>query len=146
MSLLWYLKPKRKKNAFKMHTCPRCDYQFEVPTGEVILDRILSVPFSSVLFTPIILSINYFIAHWTYEGGILDFGMFVSFHILISISTLLFILYVSTRGSNQIFILNKRSSNNIIQNIKNISPLIKISAFLGIALIAIPFILHQRLF
>lgn len=135
-----YLKPKRKKNAFKMYTCPRCDYQFEVSTGEVILDRVLSVPFSSVFYTPIILTINYFIAHWTYDEGILDFGMFISFHILMSIFTILFILYTTTRGSNQIFIIKKRSSNNIIEKIKNISPLIKIVVFLGIAMMIIPLI------
>ncbi len=136
-----YLKPKRKKNAFRMHTCPRCDYQFEASTGEVILDKVLSVPFSSVLYTPIIITINYFIAYWSYDGGILDFGMFVSFHILMSIVTILFILYVTTRGSNQIFILKKRSGNNIIEKIKNVSPLIKISVYLGIATIIIPFII-----
>ena len=106
-----YLKPKRKNNTFKTFTCPRCEYQFEAPFGEVVIDRILSVPFSSVIYTPLILIINYFIAHWTYVGGILDFGMFLSFHILISISTLLFILFVTTRGSDQIFINKLRNED-----------------------------------
>ncbi|MHA1417438.1 MAG: hypothetical protein ACTSVO_02330 [Candidatus Heimdallarchaeaceae archaeon] len=141
-----YLKPKRKKDVFKMYTCPRCDYLFEVPTGEVILDRILSIPFASIIYAPLILIINYFIAHFTYSEELFDFGMFLAFHILMSMFTVLFILYITTRGSDQIFIIKKSSSINIYQRIKDISPLIKITILLDIALIIVPFILHQRLF
>lgn len=141
-----YLKPKRKKGSPKMYTCPRCEYLFEVPTGEVILDRILSIPFSSIIYTPLILTINYFIAHFTYSEGILGFGMLLAFHILMSMFIILFILYITTRGSDQIFILKKSSSKNLFQRIKDISPLIKITVLLGIAVIIIPFVLHQKLF
>lgn len=140
-----YLKPKRKKDSHKMYTCPRCDYLFEVPTGEVILDRILSIPFSSIIFTPLILMINYFVAHFTYSIGIFGFGMFLAFHILMSMFTILFIIYITTRGSNQIFIV-KKSSKNFFQRIKDMSPLIKITVLLGIAAIIIPFVLNQKLF
>ncbi len=141
-----YLKPKRKRDSFKMYTCPRCDYLFEVPAGEVILDRILSIPFSSIIYTTLILTINYFIAHFTYSEGIFDFGMLLAFHILMSMFTILFILYITTRGSNQIFILKKSSGKSLFQRIKDISPLIKITVLLGIAMIIIPSVLHQRLF
>ncbi|MHA1201806.1 MAG: hypothetical protein ACTSQ4_04720 [Candidatus Heimdallarchaeaceae archaeon] len=145
-----YLRPERKKESLKaytkMYTCPRCDYLFNVPTGEVILDKILSIPFSSIIYTPLILTINYFVAHFTYGGGIFDFGVFLAFYVLMSMFTILFILYVTTRGSVQIFIVKKSSSEKLFQRIKDISPLIKITVLLGIAMIIIPFVLHQRLF
>ena len=141
-----YLKPKQKKDSFKMYTCPRCDYLFEVPTGEIILDKILFIPFSSIIYTPFILTINYFIAHFTYSEGLFDFGMLLAFHILMSMFSILFILYITTRGSDQIFIVKKRSSKNLLHRIKDISPLIKITVLLGIAMIIVPFVLHQRLF
>ncbi len=140
-----YLKPTRKKGSPRMYTCPRCEYLFEVPTGEVILDRILSIPFSSIIYAPLILTINYFVAHFTYSEGIFSFGMLLAFHVLMSMFTILFILYITTRGSDQIFIL-KSSSKNLFQRIKDISPLIKITVLLGIAMIIIPFVLHQKLF
>lgn len=141
-----YIKPTRKKDAFKTYTCPRCDYQFEVPTGEIILDKILSIPFSSIIYTPIILVINYFVAHFTYSGGLFEFGIFLAFHILMSIFTILFILFVTTRGSDQIFIVKKRSSTTLIQWIRDISPLVKISFLLMVTVLIIPFTLNQKLF
>ncbi|MHA1551396.1 MAG: hypothetical protein ACTSQC_05585, partial [Candidatus Heimdallarchaeaceae archaeon] len=63
-----------------------------------------------------------------------------------SIFTILFILYITTRGSDQIFIIKNSSGKNLFQRIKDISPLIKIAVLLSMAAFIMPFVLHQKLF
>lgn len=137
-----YLKPIKEEGSFRVHKCPRCDYLFEISFGEAVLEKILSIPFSSLLYSPAIFTINYFVAKWTYSGGYFDFGVFLSFHILISIFTVLFILFVTTRGSTQIFIIKNQAEDNFVQTVKSISPLVKIAGILFIVMIIVPFVVN----
>ncbi|MHA2309507.1 MAG: hypothetical protein ACXABJ_09540, partial [Candidatus Heimdallarchaeaceae archaeon] len=91
-----YLKAKSTKENIRKFSCPRCDYQFEKSIGEVALEKILSVPFSSVLYSPLILGLNFVIAKYTFpEESIVTLGIFYTFHILMSAFVVLAILYIT---------------------------------------------------
>ncbi|MFW9851693.1 MAG: hypothetical protein ACFFDS_01990, partial [Candidatus Thorarchaeota archaeon] len=57
-----YTKAKNTGDNIRSYSCPRCDYPFEVSLGDVIIEKALSIPFSTFIYTPIIFTINYFIA------------------------------------------------------------------------------------
>ena len=138
-----YLKAKNTKESIRKFSCPRCDYQFEKSIGEVGLHKILSVPFSSILYSPLILGLNFVIAKYTFpEESIVTLGIFYTFHILMSAFVVLVILYI-TRGRRESIILfeskKKRSFNEILNDI---SPLVKITIILLLASIIMPFVVH----
>ncbi|MHA1199556.1 MAG: hypothetical protein ACTSQF_09545 [Candidatus Heimdallarchaeaceae archaeon] len=129
-------KTKRKKEAsFGTYTCPRCDYLFEVSFGKVILDLLLSVPFSSILYTPILLVINYFIGKATFnsEDSYLPFGVFLMFLLITTALLLLFVFYMISGRSSRIFIVKAQPDNSFISKVKRIHPLLKMIVYLLIA-------------
>ena len=134
-----YSETKRKKDSFKVYTCPRCSYLFEAPFGGVLLEKILSIPFSSIIYTPIILTINYYIALRTFQESQLSFGIFVAFHNLMSAFVLLFILFLTSGRKARIFLIKPGKRSDIVTKIKETNPLIKMIVFLFISAIIFPF-------
>ena len=129
-------KAKRKKEeSFGTYTCPRCDYLFEVSAVRVILDLVLSVPFSSLLYTPVLLVIIYFIAKALFneEGSFLPFGVFLMSLLILTALLLLFMFYMISGRSSRIFIIKADHQKNIFQKIIGIHPLVKMTVFLLIA-------------
>lgn len=134
-----YSKTVRKKDGFKTYTCPRCSYLFEASFGGYLLERILSVPFNSIIYTPIILTINYYIALATFQESLVSFGIFVAFHNLMTAFVLLFILFITSGRKSRIFLVKTGKKNNLITTINEINPLIKMVIFLFISAIVFPF-------
>ena len=128
-------KAKRKKEeGFGIYTCPKCDYLFEVSAPRVILDLALSIPFSSLLYTPVFLVVNYFIAVGLFieESSFLPFGVFLMFLLILTSLLLVFVYYMISGRSSRIFIVDTHQDKGIISFIKKIHPLIKISVYLVI--------------
>ena len=129
-------KAQRKKDAsFGTYTCPRCDYLFEVSIPRVLLDITLSIPFSSLIYTPILLVINYFIAKATFREGYsyLPFGVFLMFILILTALLLLFIFYMISGRTSRIFIAKTDHDTGFISTIQRIHPLIKMTVYLIIA-------------
>jgi hypothetical protein len=136
-----YSKAKNSKENIHVFTCPRCDYLFEVSIGRVILDRILSLPFSSIFYTPIILVIDYYLSRFLYrEESLLSFGALLAFVILLSAFMMFFIWFITTGRTAQIFIVKTKKGKSFITIIKEINPLVKIAVLLLIFVIAAPII------
>lgn len=134
-----YSKTTRKKDSLKVYTCPRCNYLFESSLGGFLLERILSVPFSSIIYTPIILTINYYLALLTFQESLVSFGIFVAFHNLMTAFVLLFMLFVTSGRKTRIFLIKPKKQSNLITTIKEISPLIKMALFMFISAVIFPF-------
>jgi len=130
-----YRKTKRKKEeGFGVYTCPKCDYLFEVSAPRVILDLALSVPFSSLIYTPIVLVANYFIGVGLFvENSLFSFGVLLMFLFTLTALLLVFVYYMIAGRSSRIFIVKTEQESNVISIIKRIHPLIKISIYLVIA-------------
>lgn len=126
---------RKKETSFGTYTCPRCDYLFEVSIGRVMLDLTLSIPFSSLIYTPILLVINYFIAKATFnsDDSFLRFGVFLMFLLITTALLLLFIFYMISGRSSRIFIVKAQPDTSFISTIKRIHPLIKMIVYLLIA-------------
>ncbi len=136
-----YSKTKSNEESFKVYTCPRCDYLFEISVGEYLLEKILSIPFSSLIYTPIILTINYYLARYSFQENGIAFGIFVAFHNLMVAFVLLFILFITSGRKSRIFLIKSRRNQGLFDRIKEISPLVKISLFLFISAVIFPFVL-----
>ncbi len=129
-------KAKRKKETnFRTYTCPRCDYLFEVSSGRVLLDLALSVPFSSWIYTPVLLVINYFIAKATFNSAesLLPMGVYLMFLLITTALLLLFLFFMIKGRSSRIFIVKAQQDTGFISTIKRIHPLIKMITYLLIA-------------
>jgi hypothetical protein len=138
-----YLKAKSIEESMRKFNCPRCDYQFEKSIGDVILDRILSVPFSSIIYSPLILGLNFLIAKYTYpEQSIVTLGIFYTFHILMSAFVVLSILYITRGRKASIILFESKKKRSFFEIMNDISPLAKITVILCIASIIMPFIIH----
>lgn len=129
-----YTKTVNKEGKMRVFTCPRCDYLFEEPLGKVLLEKVLSVPFSSLIYTPILLVINYYLTQLIYtDNSPLSSGALMMFLILLTAFVLLFILYITTGRSTRIFIVKPTENRNLIKKLLEINPLVKMSVFLIIA-------------
>jgi hypothetical protein len=138
-----YLKAKSTEESIRKFSCPRCDYQFEKSIGEVILDKILSVPFSSLIYTPIILGLNFVVAKYTFpEESVVTLGIFYTFHILMSAFVVLSLLFLTRGRRSSIMLFESKKERSLSEVLNDISPLAKISVFLLIASIIMPFIVH----
>ncbi len=127
---------KRKKDvSFRSYSCPRCDYLFEVSAGRIFLDIALSVPFSSLIYTPILMVAIYFLSKTIFnaESSLFSFGAFFMFMLIATALVLLFVFYLNSGRSSRIFIVKSQENKSVISFFKNIHPLIKISVFLIIA-------------
>jgi len=144
-----YSKPKNADGKKREFTCPRCDYLFEVSMVQVIMDKIFSVPFSSLIYTPIILLMGYYIAKRSYtsylsnlrpDSWVLSFGFFISFHYILVAFILLFILFISRNRKKSIFLFEIHEDKTFITKMKDISPLIKMILMLFISALIFFFI------
>ena len=126
---------RKKESGFGTYTCPKCDYLFEVSAPRVILDLTLSIPFSSIIYTPIFLVVNYFIAVGLFveESSLLPFGVFLMFLLVLTSLLLVFVFYMISGRSSRIFIVDPHQEKSFITTIKRIHPLIKISIYLVVA-------------
>ena len=123
---------------FREYHCSRCDYLFEVNTARVILDKILSIPFSSLLYSPIIITGTYYLAKVSYdEESLLSFGYFYAFLMLLWGFVALFTLFIISERRSQIFIIKERK--NLFHAIKDASPLLKMGVIYVLTAISIPF-------
>ena len=143
-----FTKTDRKKKSFGTYVCPRCDYQFEVSSAHVILDRILSVPFSSILYTPVIFIINYYFGKLAYnEESYLSFGVLVAFLLIISAFVSVFIYFIIIGRSSRIFIVQPHESRKtFLAKLLEINPLIKIAVMLTITAIFVGIFINQAPF
>ncbi|MHA1953428.1 MAG: hypothetical protein ACW96U_05745 [Candidatus Heimdallarchaeaceae archaeon] len=138
-----YLKAKSTKENIRKFSCPRCDYQFEKSIGEVALEKILSVPFSSVLYSPLILGLNFVIAKYTFpEESIVTLGIFYTFHILMSAFVVLAILYITRGRRESIILFESKKKRSFFETLNDSSPLIKIAIILLVISIIMPFVVH----
>lgn len=132
------LKTEAVKGKFKDFRCPRCDYLFEVPSARVVLDKILSVPFSSILYPPPIITGTYFLAKVGYaEDSPLPFGYFFAFLVLLWGFVTFFMLFVVSERRSQIFIIKEKK--NFLNEVKDASPLLKMTIIYIITALVIPF-------
>ena len=126
------------KGKFKEFKCPRCDFLFEVSSARVILDRILSVPFSSIIYPPFIITATYFLAKAGYaEESLLPFGYFFAFLVLMWGFINFFMLFVVSERRSQIFIIKEKK--NFFHAIKDASPLLKMGIIYVLTAVIIPF-------
>jgi len=138
-----YLRAKNTKENIRKFSCPRCDYQFEKSIGEVVLEKILSVPVSSIIYSPLILGLNFVIARYTFpEESLVSLGIFYSFHILMSAFVVLSILYITRGRKSSIMLFESKKERSLIEFLNDVSPLAKISVILLLASIIMPFIIH----
>ncbi|MHA1218115.1 MAG: hypothetical protein ACTSO5_05450 [Candidatus Heimdallarchaeaceae archaeon] len=129
-----YTKTVNKEGKIRVFTCPRCDYLFEEPLSKVLLEKVLSVPFSSLIYTPILLVINYYFTQLIYrESSPLSSGALLMFLILLTALILLFVFYITSGGSSRIFIVKPTEKRNLIKQLMDINSLVKISVFLIIS-------------
>jgi hypothetical protein len=137
-----YSKLNRVEDKRREFTCRRCDYLFEVSTSDIVLDKIFSVPFCSLIYTPAILTIGYYIARRSYnsyqlnlqpDSWVLSFGFFISFHYVLIAFILLFILLISRNRKKSIFLFEIKEEKAFLTRIMDISPLTKISVMLFVA-------------
>ena len=133
---------RKKEESFGTYSCPRCDYLFEVSAPRVILDLGLSIPFSSLIYTPVLLVINYFIAKAIFNSAEswLRFGFFLMFLLILTALLVLFVFYMISGRSSRVFIVKADQDKGFISTIKEIHPLIKILVYLFIASIIAPFV------
>ena len=126
---------RKKEDSFGTYSCPRCDYLFDVSFFRVILDLGFAIPFSSLIYTPILLVINYYIAKALFNSSssFLAFGIFLMFLLILTALLTIFIYYMISGRSSRIFIVNADQHKSFISVINKIHPLIKISVFLCIA-------------
>lgn len=135
-----YTNAKKTEENFRSYSCPRCDYPFEASLGDVIVEKALSIPFSTFIYTPIIFTIDYFIAKYSFQNAIVDFGLALSFHLLMSSLVLLFILFITTEQKSRIFLFKKQSEKNFFAKVKEFSPLLKIAFILILIALITPFV------
>jgi len=135
-----YPKAKKTDKNFRSFSCPRCDYPFEASLGDVVVEKALSIPFSTFIYTPIILVIDYFIAKYTFQNAIVEFGLALSFHLVMSSFILLFILFLTTEQKSRIFLLKSQSDKKFFAKINEFSPLAKIAILLIIVAFISPFV------
>ena len=137
-----YKKAKNSKENRRKFLCPRCDYQFEKSISEVALEMILSVPFCSIIYSPLILGLNYVIARYTYpEQSVVTLGIFYSFHILMSAFVVLVILYITSGTKKSIILFEPKKKSGFFERLKEVSPLAKITLILFLASIIMPFVI-----
>ncbi|MCG3221243.1 MAG: hypothetical protein H7641_07670 [Candidatus Heimdallarchaeota archaeon] len=138
-----YLKAKNTKENIRKFSCPRCDYQFEKSIGEVVLEKILSIPFSSVIYSPIILGLNFVIAKYTFpEESVVTLGIFYTFNILMSAFVVLSILYITRGRKASIMLFERKKKRSFFEALNDASPLVKITIILFLASIIMPFVVH----
>lgn len=138
-----YKNTKNSKENIRIFNCPRCDYQFEKSVSEVILGKILSVPFCSLIYTPLILGLNFIIAKYTFPSeSIVTLGIYYTFHILMSAFVVLAILFITSGRRSQIILLETKKKKSFIKMVKDVSPLAKITLMLFIVSIIMPFVVH----
>ena len=137
-----YKKAKNSKENKRKFLCPRCDYQFDKSISEVALETILSVPFSSIIYSPLILGLNYVIAKYTYpQQSVVTLGIFYSVHILMSASVVLAILYITSCRIKSIILFEPKKKSSFVETVKEVSPLAKITVILFLASIIMPFVI-----
>ena len=106
----------------------------------MIVDKALSIPFSTFIYTPAIFTINYFIAKYSFQGAIIEFGLALSFHLVMSSLALLFVLFITTEQKSRIFLFKKESDKSFFAKVNEFSPLLKIAVILIIIASITPFI------
>ncbi|MHA1686706.1 MAG: hypothetical protein ACTSYD_09920 [Candidatus Heimdallarchaeaceae archaeon] len=130
-----YMKTKPKDDDPLSYTCPRCKYEFEVTPMEKILDRLFSIPFSSVLFALVVLGIDFFVA-WISTLNAKDSLMPTCIGIIVFSSLLLLIFYFSiTRRKRGILLIVPKEPFK--QRLFNISPILKTVLYLIIVAIGL---------
>ncbi len=134
-----YTKTKNTGENFRSYSCPRCDYPFQASLGDVIVKKTLSIPFSTFIYTPIIFTIDYFIAKYSFQGAIVEFGLALSFHLVMSSLVLLFILFITTEQKSRIFLFKKQSDKSFFAKVNEFSPLLKIAILLILIALITPF-------
>ena len=126
-----FTKTVNKDDDIRLFTCPRCNYQFKESLGRVILEKILSVPFCSIIYTPILLVIIYYITQAIYkETSPLSYGALLMFFILLTAFILLFTFYITTGRSSRVFIVKPAENRSFFQQLMDLNSLIKISILL----------------
>ncbi|OLS32612.1 MAG: hypothetical protein HeimAB125_07150 [Candidatus Heimdallarchaeota archaeon AB_125] len=126
-----YTKVVNKEGKMRVFTCPRCDYLFEESASKVILEKILSVPFCSIFYTPILLVISYYLSKLIYqESSLLSFGALLMFIILLTAFILLFIFYITSGRSSRVFIVKPTSDRSLFNILMASNSLLKIALFL----------------
>jgi hypothetical protein len=129
-----YTKTVNKDGKMRVFTCPRCDYLFEESVGKVILEKVLSVPFCSILYTPILLVINYYLARLIFtDNSPLSFGALLMFLILLTAFILLFVFYITSGRDSRVFIVKPTGDRRLLKQLMDSHSLLKISLFLIIS-------------
>ena len=129
-----YTETVNKEGTMRVFTCPRCDYLFEESLSKVILEKMLSVPLCSLLYTPILLVVNYYFAKLIYqESSLLSFGALLMFLVLLTAFILLFIFYITSGRTSRIFIVKPTRDRSFLRILMKSNSLLKISAFLIIS-------------
>jgi hypothetical protein len=137
-----YKKAKNSKENLRKFHCPRCDYQFEKSLFEVVLEKILSVPFCSLIYSPLILGLNYVIARYTFpEQSVVTLGIFYTFHILMSAFVVLALLYITSGRIKSIILFEPKKKSGLFKTVMEVSPLAKIATILFLASIIMPFVI-----
>ncbi|NPD88778.1 MAG: hypothetical protein HGN29_08630 [Asgard group archaeon] len=138
-----YLRAKSTKENIRKFSCPKCDYQFEKSIGEVALEKILSVPFSSIIYSILILGLNFVVAKYTFpEESVVTLGIFYTFLILMSAFVVLSILYITRGRKASILLFESKKKRSFFETLNDVSPLAKITVILFLASIIMPFVIH----
>ncbi|MHA1667637.1 MAG: hypothetical protein ACTSUR_03175 [Candidatus Heimdallarchaeaceae archaeon] len=130
---------KKKEGTTKTFQCPRCEYIFEVSRARITLEAILSIPFSSIIYSSIIITGTYFLAKIGFpDVSKLSFGLFYSFLIILCALFSFFILFLTTERGSQIFLI-KEKKKNLYYAFKSSSPLFKMGIIFLLTALIIPF-------
>lgn len=130
----------RRKDLYeRVYACRRCAYQFEVSLVKVIVHKIFSFPYSSIIYYPIIMGIIYLLAMYTYVDNELKRSGYAVFLIFFAVFILLFFGFTIVE-ENPIFLMSRQG--NQWERLKGAHPLFKLALYLFISAFFAPFVFN----
>lgn len=128
-----YAKARPKEDEPFIYQCPRCKYVFEVSPTEQLLEKLFSIPFSSVLYSLVILGLIFLIAWFgTINSRELLRNTFVGLVLFVALSLLVFYFTATRRKRGILLVVPKEPW---IKQLLSISPILKmVFIFLVVAI------------